>query len=63
MFLVFSNYFDVLMSKIIFFKKNIICMYFSIKNYLKSNCTHTAKYTHFIANHLLNKIINYLLNK
>ena len=44
MFLVFSNHFDVLMSKIIFKKsKNIIGMHFDTKNYLKSNRNHTAK--------------------
>ena len=44
MFLVFSNHFDVLMSKIIFKKsKNIIGMYFGTKSYLKSNRNHTAK--------------------
>ena len=38
MFLIFSNYFNVLMSKIIFKKlKNIIDIYFNTKNYLKSN--------------------------
>ena len=43
MFLVFSNYFDVLMSKIIFKKsKNIINIYFNTKNYLKNNRNHTA---------------------
>ena len=37
MFLVFSNHFDVLMLKIIFKKlKNIINLYFNIKNYLKN---------------------------
>jgi len=44
MFLVFSNHFDVLMSKIIFKKKKIIGMYFSTKNYLKSNRNHTPKH-------------------
>ena len=40
MFLVFLNYFDMLMSKIIFFfKKNIINM----KNYLKNNYNHIVK--------------------
>jgi hypothetical protein len=38
MFLVFSNHFDMLMSKIYFKKlKNIIGMHFNTKNYLKSN--------------------------
>ena len=46
MFLVFSNHFDVLILKMIFKKsKNIIYMYFSTKNYLKSNHNHTAKQT------------------
>jgi hypothetical protein len=46
MFLVFSNHFDVLMSKMIFKKlKNIIDMYFGTKSYLKSNRNHTAKQT------------------
>ena len=45
MFLVFLNYFDVLMSKIIFKKlKNIINIYFNTKNYLKTNNNHTVKY-------------------
>ena len=39
-FLVFLNHFDVLISKIIFFKK-IIDMFFSMKSYLKSNRDHT----------------------
>ena len=44
MFLVFSNHFDMLMSKIIFKKsKNIIDMHFDTKNYLKSNHNHTVK--------------------
>ena len=44
MFLVFSNHFDVLISKIIFKKsKNIIDMHFGMKSYLKSNHNHTAK--------------------
>jgi len=41
MFLMFSDYFDVLMSKIIFFKKNIILMCFEIKKYfLKKSLSH-----------------------
>ena len=37
MFLIFSNHFDVLMSKMIFKKlKNIIDIHFDTKNYLKS---------------------------
>jgi hypothetical protein len=44
MFLVFSNHFDVLISKMIFKKlKNIIGMHFDTKSYLKSNHNHTAK--------------------
>ena len=35
----FSNYFDVLILKIIFF--NIFLIYFQIKNILKNNCNHT----------------------
>jgi len=42
--------FDALISKLIFFKKNIILMYFSVKNILKNNhnyifkkSLHTAK--------------------
>ena len=43
--LYFLDRFDVLISKIIFKKwKNIINMYFSMKNYLKSNHYHTAKH-------------------
>jgi hypothetical protein len=39
------DYFDVLISKIIFKKwKNIIGMYFDTKNYLKSTRNHTAKH-------------------
>jgi hypothetical protein len=46
MFLVFSNHFDVLMSKMIFKKyKKIIDMHFGTKSYFKSNCNHTAKQT------------------
>ena len=37
--------FDMLMSKIIFKKwKNIICIYFGTKSYLKSTHNHTAKH-------------------
>jgi hypothetical protein len=44
MFFIFSNYFDVLVSKIIFFlKKNIILIYFKIKITLKNNNYHTFK--------------------
>ena len=44
MFLVFSNYFDVLISKLIFKKlKNITGMHFDTKSYLKSNCNYTTK--------------------
>jgi len=39
MFLVFSNHFDVLISKIIFKKLKNINMYFDTKNYLKNNHT------------------------
>ena len=46
MFLVFSNHFDVLISKITFKKsKNIIGMHFDMKNYLKSNRNHIAEQT------------------
>jgi hypothetical protein len=45
MFLVFLNYFDVLMSKIIF-KKYIINMHFNTKNYLKSNHNHIVSQPH-----------------
>ena len=41
MFLMFSNHFDVLVSKIIF--KKIIDMNFNTKNYLKNNHNHTVK--------------------
>ena len=46
MFLVFSDNFDVLMSKIIFkkYKKNIILMCFEMKSTSKSNRYHTLKY-------------------
>jgi hypothetical protein len=44
-FLMFLDRFDVLMSKIIFFKKkNIILMHFHAKNTLKRNCYHTLKH-------------------
>ena len=44
MFLVFSNHFDMLISKISFKKsKNIINMHFNTKSYLKSNRNDTAK--------------------
>ena len=40
MFLIFSNHFNVLISKMIFKKsKNIIDIYFGTKNYLKSKYT------------------------
>jgi hypothetical protein len=43
--LYFLDRFDVMMSKIIFKKwKNIIDMYFGMKNYLKSNHYHTVKH-------------------
>jgi len=45
-FLVFSDYFDLLMLKIIFKnKKNIILIYFWVKNTLKNNHNYTFKYT------------------
>jgi len=41
----FSSYFDMLMLKIIFKKlKNIILMYFQVKNILKNNLNHILKY-------------------
>jgi len=43
MFLVFSDHFDTLISKIIFLKK-IILMYFREKNTLKNNYNHTLRY-------------------
>ena len=44
MFLVFSNYFDVLILEIIFKKlKNIINIHFNTKNYLKNNNNNTNK--------------------
>jgi hypothetical protein len=44
-FLVFFNYFDALISKIILKKlKNIILMYFKIKNILKSNSKVISKH-------------------
>jgi hypothetical protein len=44
MFIVFSNHFDALMSKIIFKnKKNIILMHFGMKNSLKNNNKHPRK--------------------
>ena len=41
---IFSYHFDVLMSKIIFFKKNIILMHFQVKSTLKNNHYHTFKH-------------------
>jgi len=49
MFLMFSDYFDVLMSKIIFLK-NIILMCFKIKNILKKNRYHTFKHLNLVLN-------------
>jgi hypothetical protein len=40
---VFLDYFDVLISKMIF-KKNIILMHFRVKNTLKNNFNHTLKH-------------------
>jgi hypothetical protein len=45
MFLIFSNHFDVLISKIIFFKKNIILMCFGMKSTLKINHYYTLKHS------------------
>jgi len=42
----FLNYFDMLMLKIIFFKK-IIMIYFLTKNILKNNYYHTLKHLKF----------------
>ena len=46
MFLIFSYYFNILISKIIFLKnkKNIILIYFKIKNTLKNNNNYNSKY-------------------
>ena len=42
----FSNYFDTLMLKIIFKKlKNIILIYFQVKNILKNKLNHIFKYS------------------
>jgi hypothetical protein len=42
----FSNYFDILMLKIIFKKlKNIILIYFQVKNILKNKLNHIFKYS------------------
>jgi hypothetical protein len=40
----FSNHFNMLISKIIFLIKNIILIYFKIKNTLKNNRYHTFKH-------------------
>jgi len=40
----FLNCFDVLILKIIFFKKNIILMHFQVKNTLKSNRYHNTEH-------------------
>jgi hypothetical protein len=46
MFLMFLDYFDVLISKIIFKnKKNIILIYFKIKNIFKNNYYHTLEHS------------------
>jgi hypothetical protein len=43
----FLDYFNMLISKIIFFfKKNIILIYFKIKNTLKNNCYHIQTHSH-----------------
>jgi len=43
-FFIFLNYFDALILKIIFKnKKNIILIYFQVKNTLKTNRDHTSK--------------------
>jgi hypothetical protein len=42
----FSNYFDILRLKIIFKKlKNIILIYFQVKNILKNKLNHIFKYS------------------
>jgi hypothetical protein len=47
-FLMFLDYFDVLISKIIFKnKKNIILIHFRVKSTLKSNCNHISKHALF----------------
>ena len=47
----FSNHFNVLMSKIIFLKnKIIILMYFRMKNTLKTNSYHTLKHPRSASN-------------
>jgi hypothetical protein len=45
-FFIFSDNFDMLISKIIFkkYKKNIILKYFQVNNTLKDNRKHTPKY-------------------
>jgi len=43
-YLVFLDCFDVLMSKINLYKKNIILMHFQAKNTLKNNLYHTLKH-------------------
>jgi len=46
LYFVFSDYFDALISKIIFFKiKKYILMYFQVKNTLKSNHNHNHNHT------------------
>ena len=46
MFLMFLDYFDVLISNIIFKnKKNIILIYFKIKNIFKNNYYHTLEHS------------------
>jgi hypothetical protein len=43
MFMMFAHHFNMIISKIIFFK-NIILIYFETKNTLKSNRYHTSKH-------------------
>jgi hypothetical protein len=53
----FLDHFNVLMSKINLNKKNIILIYFKIKNILKSNHFHNIKY-YFNLKFWLNKILS-----
>ena len=52
MFLVFSGYFNILISKINFKNKNknIISIHFQVKNTLKNKCYHNTKHALSIKN-------------
>ena len=59
-FLVFSNHFNILISKIIFLKK-IIIIYFQAKNNLKNNYRYTSKH-HYKSRKLMNNESFFIFN-